>query len=72
MRSLRILQDGATYHVSSKIDHDMMALHGEEIKQLFLDFVILSGYTAESVQPDRFELCMKNGKTVRGDRCHCA
>jgi REP element-mobilizing transposase RayT len=39
MRSLRILQDGATYHVTSKIDHDDMALLEPRFKTLFLSFV---------------------------------
>jgi putative transposase len=39
MRLLRILQDGATYHVSSKIDHDAMALKDAEIKGVFLDLL---------------------------------
>ncbi|MDR1399650.1 MAG: transposase [Treponema sp.] len=39
MRGLRILIENATYHVTSKIDHDAMALHEAEFKQMFLDFV---------------------------------
>jgi REP element-mobilizing transposase RayT len=39
MRQLRILLAGATYHVASKIDHDAMALYGDEIKIMFLVFV---------------------------------
>ncbi|MDR3333350.1 MAG: transposase [Treponema sp.] len=39
MRKLRVLQNGATYHVSSKIDHDAMALKDVEVKRAFLDLV---------------------------------
>ena len=39
MRSHRILVANATYHVTSKIDYDMMALHSAEVKHMFLDFV---------------------------------
>ncbi|MDR2419691.1 MAG: transposase, partial [Treponema sp.] len=39
MRKHRQLLENATYHVTSKIDHDSMALQGTEVKQLFLDFV---------------------------------
>ncbi|MDR3302101.1 MAG: transposase [Spirochaetaceae bacterium] len=39
MRSLRILLEGAIYHVTSQIDHGAMALSGDEVKQMFLDFV---------------------------------
>ncbi|MDR3302305.1 MAG: transposase [Spirochaetaceae bacterium] len=39
MRALRILLEGAVYHVTSQIDHGAMALSGAEIKQMFLDFV---------------------------------
>ncbi|MDR1221176.1 MAG: transposase, partial [Treponema sp.] len=39
MRSLRTLRDGATYHVTSKIDHDDMALLEPRFKSLFLSFV---------------------------------
>ncbi|MDR1072877.1 MAG: transposase, partial [Treponema sp.] len=39
MRSLRILHDRATYHVTSKIDHDGMNLLEQRFKALFLSFV---------------------------------
>ncbi|MDR1219925.1 MAG: transposase [Treponema sp.] len=39
MRSLRTLRDGATYHVTSKIDHDDMSLLEPRFKALFLSFV---------------------------------
>jgi hypothetical protein len=39
MRSLRILVEGATYHVTSKIDHNDPALRESAFKQGFLDFV---------------------------------
>jgi putative transposase len=39
MRKLRLLQDGAIYHVASKIDHDAMALKRAEFKQMFLDLL---------------------------------
>ncbi|MDR2446428.1 MAG: transposase [Treponema sp.] len=39
MRSLRILIEGATYHVTSKIDHDDMSLLESQFKMLFLSFV---------------------------------
>jgi putative transposase len=39
MRSLRKLVEGATYHVTSKIDHDDPALRADAFKQGFLDFV---------------------------------
>jgi putative transposase len=39
MRSLRVLQDNATYHVTSQIDHGAMALAGAEVKNMFLDFI---------------------------------
>jgi putative transposase len=39
MRSLRTLQDGATYHVTSKIDHDDLSLLEPRFKTLFLSFV---------------------------------
>ncbi|MDR2537100.1 MAG: transposase [Treponema sp.] len=39
MRLRRLLLDNATYHVTSKIDHDAMALKDAEVKQMFLDFV---------------------------------
>ncbi|MDR0785746.1 MAG: transposase [Treponema sp.] len=39
MRSLRILIYGATYHVTSKIDHDDMSLLDPLFKLLFLSFV---------------------------------
>ena len=39
MRSLRILQNGATYHVTSNIDHNDMSLLEPQFKMLFLDFV---------------------------------
>ncbi|MDR0569109.1 MAG: transposase, partial [Spirochaetaceae bacterium] len=39
MRSLRILVEGSTYHVTSKIDHDDPALLESAFKQGFLDFV---------------------------------
>jgi putative transposase len=39
MRPLRILYDGATYHVTSKIDHDNPSLHDHHFKSLFLDFM---------------------------------
>ncbi|MDR0644693.1 MAG: transposase [Treponema sp.] len=39
MRSLRILRDGATYHVTSKIDHNDMSLLEPQFKRLFLSFV---------------------------------
>jgi putative transposase len=39
MRSPRILQNDATYHVTSQIDHGAMALAGDEVKRMFLDFL---------------------------------
>jgi putative transposase len=39
MRPQRVLRDGATYHVTSQIDHGAMALEGAEIEQMFLDFI---------------------------------
>ncbi|MDR1074654.1 MAG: transposase [Treponema sp.] len=39
MRSLRTLQDGATYHVTSKIDHDDMSLVDLKFKILFFSVV---------------------------------
>jgi putative transposase len=39
MRQLRVLQDGATYHVTSKINRGEMALKSAEIKRVFLDLV---------------------------------
>jgi putative transposase len=39
MRSLRILAEGATYHVTSKIDHDAPAIREPEFKEGFLNFV---------------------------------
>jgi hypothetical protein len=39
MRSLQTLHDGATYHVTSKIDHDDMSLLEPRFKKLFLSFV---------------------------------
>jgi putative transposase len=39
MRPKRILQAGATYDVATKTDHDAMALHGAEIKQMLLGLV---------------------------------
>ena len=39
MRSLRKLQDGARYHVSSRINRKEMALAPDAIKVLFLDIV---------------------------------
>ncbi|MDR1215778.1 MAG: transposase [Treponema sp.] len=39
MRGLRILQDGATYHVTSKIDHADMILLDPRFKKLLLFFI---------------------------------
>ncbi|MDR1466466.1 MAG: transposase [Treponema sp.] len=39
MRSLRILKDNATYHVTSQIDHADMYLRESKFKRLFLSFV---------------------------------
>jgi putative transposase len=39
MRSLRILQEGATYHVTSKLDHDYPGLKKKQFKCLFLALV---------------------------------
>jgi putative transposase len=39
MRLPRVLQDDATYHVTSQIDHGVMALESAEVKRVFLDFV---------------------------------
>ncbi|MDR0784258.1 MAG: transposase [Treponema sp.] len=39
MHPLRILRDGATYHVTSKTDHDDMSLLEPQFKKLFLMFV---------------------------------
>ncbi|MDR0784302.1 MAG: hypothetical protein LBE74_00255 [Treponema sp.] len=39
MRKPRILIEDATYHVTSKIDHDDMSLLETQFKLLFLSFV---------------------------------
>ncbi|GMO34953.1 MAG: hypothetical protein Ta2B_15280 [Termitinemataceae bacterium] len=39
MRPRRILQDGAVYHVSSKVDHDAMGLIAVEVKKEFMAFI---------------------------------
>ncbi|GAB1481190.1 hypothetical protein MASR2M78_00050 [Treponema sp.] len=39
MRKPRIIIAGAKYHVTSRVNHQEMLLHGVEAKQLFLDVV---------------------------------
>jgi putative transposase len=39
MRNLRVLQDEATSHVTSKINYDAMAMESAEVKKMFLDFI---------------------------------
>jgi putative transposase len=39
MRPKRILQDGAVYHVTSKVDHDAMGLKTFEVKKEFMAFI---------------------------------
>ncbi|GMO41744.1 MAG: hypothetical protein Ta2B_21770 [Termitinemataceae bacterium] len=39
MRPKRILQDGAVYYVSSKVDHDAMGLIAVEVKKEFMVFI---------------------------------
>ncbi|GMO45378.1 MAG: hypothetical protein Ta2B_26360 [Termitinemataceae bacterium] len=39
MRPKRILQDGAVYYVSSKVDHDAMGLIAVEVKKEFMTFI---------------------------------
>ncbi|MDR3303193.1 MAG: transposase [Treponema sp.] len=42
MRKLRHLKPGATYHVTSQIDHGDWALQEAAIKQMFLDMVMIA------------------------------
>ncbi|MDR3302900.1 MAG: transposase [Treponema sp.] len=42
MRKKRELEDEATYHVTSKVDHDFMRLSPNKTKQMFLAIVLLA------------------------------